>query len=78
MLDSYINGQKRSTFVSATVDIGGATAEQFRIEHLKVGLEVAVAAIQNALCRQEINETEARSRVQEFKDNYNGFIQKLE
>jgi hypothetical protein len=78
MIDSYVGGTKRSTFVSATVDLGGVTVEQFRIEQLKVGLEVSAAAVQNALCRQEITEEVARSRIAEFKENYEGFIKKLE
>ena len=78
MIDSRVNGEKRSTFVSATVELGGISAEQFRVEQLKVGREVAIAAIQNALCRQEMTETEARARVAEIKENYDGFIKKLE
>ncbi len=77
MLDSHKGGDKRSTFVSAVVDLGGVSVEEFRVEQLKVGLEIAVAAIQNALCRQEINEDEARTRVQEVKENYTGFINRL-
>jgi hypothetical protein len=78
MLDSRVHGEKRSTFVSATVELGGITDEQFRVEQLRVGKEVAIAAIQNALCRQEMSETEARTRVAEIKENYDGFIQRLE
>jgi hypothetical protein len=78
MLDANINGQKRSTFVSATVDLGGVSAEEFRIEQMKVGLEVAMAALQNAVCRQELKEEEAKSRAGEIRENYTGFIKRLE
>ncbi len=78
MLDGYTNGQKRSTFVSATVDLNGVSVEEFRIEQLKVGLEVVAAAIQNAVCRMELNPEEAQTRMTEIKENYKGLIGKLE
>ena len=78
MLDSHVNGAKRSTFISVQADLGGVSVEEFRVGQLKVGLEVAVAAVQNALCRQELTEAEAITRVNEFKENYAGFIKKLE
>jgi hypothetical protein len=78
MLDCHINGQKRSTFISASVDLGGVSEEEFKIEQLKVGLQVAAAAIQNAVCRLEMSEDEARSRITEIKENYSGLIKKME
>jgi hypothetical protein len=78
VLDCHVNGEKRSTFISATIDLSpGISAEGFRVEHLKAGKEVAIAAIQHALCRQEMKEEEARTRVAEIKENYNGFIKRL-
>ncbi|MGH6879052.1 MAG: hypothetical protein ACREHV_16965 [Rhizomicrobium sp.] len=78
MLDSHINGQKRSTFISAVVDFSpGITVEEFRIEHLKAGKEIAIAAVQHALCRMELKEEEARTRIVEIKENYDGFIERL-
>ena len=78
MLDSHPGGQKRSTFLSAQVDLGGVSEEEFQIAQLRVGLQVAVAAVQNAVCRMEISEAEAKSRVQDMKENYAGFIARLE
>jgi hypothetical protein len=78
MLDCHVNGEKRSTFISVQADLGGVSVEEFRIGHLKVGLEVAVAAVQQALCRQELTDEQARTRVNEYKENYNGFIKALE
>jgi hypothetical protein len=78
MLDSYINGVKRSTFVSAKVDLHVGSYEEFRLEHTKAGMEVAIAAVQNAMCRQEISETEARDRIGAIKENYAHFLKIFE
>jgi uncharacterized protein YdaT len=78
VLDSYVNGVKHSTFISAKVDLQVGSWEEFRIEHMKAGMEVAIAAVQNAMCRQDISETEARTRVAELKENYSGMIKRME
>lgn len=78
MLDSHPNGPKRSTFVSAQVDLHGVSEEEFKVAQLRVGLQVAAAAIQNAVCRMEIPPEEAKTRLSEIKENYVGLIAKLE
>ena len=69
----YRNGEKSSHFVSITFESDpGLTIEQFRVAHLKVGFEVAVATIQHAVLRQSITEEEAKQKIIELKENYTG------
>lgn len=78
MLDSHPQGQKRSTFISATADVGSMSIAEFKVAQLRIGLEVAAAAIQNAACRMEISASEAQERVSQIKENYAGLIKKVE
>jgi hypothetical protein len=75
----YRSGEKTSHFVSATIESEpGLTIDEFRIAQLEIGLEVAVAVIQNAVLRQSITEDEAKQKILELKENYSGMIARVQ
>lgn len=77
-IELYKGGEKTSHFVSMTLEAEpGLSIEEFRIAQLEAGLEVAVAAIQNAVLRQALSEDAARERVKELKENYHGMIARI-
>ena len=78
-LELFKNGEKSSHFVNVTCEADpGLTPEEFKIAHLKMGLEVAVAAVHHALVRKAMTEEEARERIRDLKENYSDLIQAVE